>query len=41
VSLAFRLVFQSPDRTLTDAEVTPATERVVRMLAHRFDARLR
>ncbi len=41
VSLAFRLVFQRTDRTLTDAEVTAATDRVVRMLAHRFDARLR
>ncbi len=41
VSLAFRLVFQRPDRTLTDAEVTAATDRVVRMLAHRFEARLR
>jgi phenylalanyl-tRNA synthetase beta chain len=41
VSLAFRLVFQRADRTLTDAEVTSATDRVVRMLAHRFDGRLR
>ena len=41
LSLAFRLVFQRPDRTLTDAEVTPAIERVVRMLAHRFGGELR
>jgi phenylalanyl-tRNA synthetase beta chain len=41
VSLAFRLVFQRPDRTLTDAEVTATSDRVVRMLAHRFDGKLR
>jgi phenylalanyl-tRNA synthetase beta chain len=41
VSVAFRLVFQRPDRTLTDAEVARATERVVRMLADRFDGELR
>ena len=41
VSVAFRLVFQRPDRTLLDAEVARATERVVRMLADRFDGELR
>jgi phenylalanyl-tRNA synthetase beta chain len=41
VSLAFRLVFQKLDRTLTDAEVTSAVERVVRMLSHRFGGNLR
>jgi phenylalanyl-tRNA synthetase beta chain len=41
VSLAFRLVFQRLDRTLTDAEVTAAVERVVRMLSHRFGGSLR
>jgi phenylalanyl-tRNA synthetase beta chain len=41
VSLAFRMVFQKPDRTLTDAEVTKATDRVVRMLAKRFGGELR
>ena len=41
VSLAFRLVFQRLDRTLTDAEVTDAVERVVRMLSHRFGGILR
>jgi phenylalanyl-tRNA synthetase beta chain len=41
VSLAFRLVFQRLDRTLTDAEVTGAVERVVRMLSHRFGGELR
>lgn len=41
VSLAFRLVFQRADRTLTDAEVTKATDRVVRTLTGRFGAELR
>jgi phenylalanyl-tRNA synthetase beta chain len=41
VSLAFRLVFQRLDRTLTDAEVSSVVERVVRMLSHRFGGILR
>ena len=41
VSLAFRLVFQRLDRTLTDTEVTGAVDRVVRMLSHRFGGTLR
>jgi phenylalanyl-tRNA synthetase beta chain len=41
VSLAFRLVFERSDRSLTNAEVTPAIDRVVRMLAHRFGGELR
>jgi phenylalanyl-tRNA synthetase beta chain len=41
VSVAFRLVFQRPDRTLTDAEVARAIERVVGMLADRFQGELR
>ncbi len=41
VSVAFRLDFQRPDRTLTDAEVTKATDKVVRMLAQRFGGELR
>jgi len=41
VSLAFRLVFQRDDRTLTDAEVGPAIDKVVRMLSHRFGGELR
>jgi phenylalanyl-tRNA synthetase beta chain len=41
VSVAFRLVFQRPDRTLTDAEVSRAIERVVGMLADRFHGELR
>jgi phenylalanyl-tRNA synthetase beta chain len=41
VSLAFRMIFQRADRTLTDAEVTKATNRVVRTLQERFGAELR
>jgi phenylalanyl-tRNA synthetase beta chain len=41
LSLAFRLEFQRSDRTLTDAEVAGAVERVVRMLAERFAGELR
>jgi phenylalanyl-tRNA synthetase beta chain len=41
VSLAFRLVFQGEDRTLTDGEVSPAVDKVVRMLSHRFGGELR
>ncbi len=41
VSLAFRLMFQRPDRTLTDEEVGKAVERVVAMLSERFQGELR
>jgi len=41
VSLAFRLVFQREDRTLTDSEVGPAIDKVVRMLSRRFGGELR
>ena len=41
VSLAFRLIFQHVDRTLKDTEVTKATDRVVRMISHRFRGELR
>ena len=41
VSLAFRLVFQRTDRALTEKEVVKATDRVVRMLSHRFGGELR
>ena len=41
VSVAFRLVFQRPDRTLLDAEVAKTTERVIEMLAQRFGGELR
>ncbi len=40
-SIAFRLVFQRPDRTLLDAEVAKQTERVIEMLAQRFGGELR
>jgi phenylalanyl-tRNA synthetase beta chain len=41
VSLAFRLVFQRADRTLTDAEIQQVMDRVVAALASRFGAELR
>ncbi len=41
VSLAFRMVFQRADRTLTDEEVARATDRVVRTLTRRFGVELR
>jgi phenylalanyl-tRNA synthetase beta chain len=41
ISLAFRLVFQRADRALTEKEVAKATDRVVRMLSHRFGGELR
>lgn len=41
VSLAFRLVFQRMDRTLTEGEVSEAVERVVRELGRRFGAERR
>jgi phenylalanyl-tRNA synthetase beta chain len=41
VSLAFRLVFQRSDRTLVEADVTPAIERAVEVLSTRFGGELR
>jgi phenylalanyl-tRNA synthetase beta chain len=41
VSLAFRLVFQHNERTLTETEVGKATERIVAMLAQQFGGELR
>jgi len=41
VSLAFRLVFQRADRAYTEAEIAGLTDRVVKMLAHRFGGELR
>lgn len=41
VSVAYRLVFQRTDRTLTEPEVSQAMERVLSMLTRRFDAELR
>jgi phenylalanyl-tRNA synthetase beta chain len=40
-SLAFALVFQAPDRTLTDAEVEAGKRRIVDVVATRLGARLR
>jgi phenylalanyl-tRNA synthetase beta chain len=40
-SLAFRVAFGSPERTLTDAEATAVRERIVAALADRFGAVLR
>ena len=40
-SLAFRVEFRSPERTLSDEDVTPIRERIVSALAERFDAELR
>jgi phenylalanyl-tRNA synthetase beta chain len=41
LSLAFRLVFQRTDRTLTEEEVAKATERVVAALRNDFGGELR
>ena len=41
LSLAFRLIFQHAERTLTDAEVGKAVDGVLRMLQHRFGAEQR
>jgi phenylalanyl-tRNA synthetase beta chain len=41
VSLAFRLMFQRADRTLTDAEVNRVMDRIVAALVSRFGAELR
>ena len=40
-SLAFRVEFRSPERTLADEDVTPIRERIVSELAKRFGAELR
>ena len=40
-SLAFRLLFQRTDRTLTEAEVGKATDKLTRMLSKRFGGELR
>jgi phenylalanyl-tRNA synthetase beta chain len=40
-SVALHLVFQAPDRTLTDEEADAARSRIVEALAKRFDADLR
>jgi phenylalanyl-tRNA synthetase beta chain len=40
-SLAFRLNFQSPDRTLTDAEADQIIAHIVAVMRQKFDAKLR
>ncbi|MFQ5672190.1 MAG: phenylalanine--tRNA ligase subunit beta [Nitrospinales bacterium] len=40
-SLTFALVFQSPERTLTDEEVNPVFDRIVEALRGKLDASLR
>jgi phenylalanyl-tRNA synthetase beta chain len=40
-SLAFRVAFGSPERTLTDEEAGELRSRIVAALADRFDAVLR
>jgi phenylalanyl-tRNA synthetase beta chain len=40
-SLAFRVAFGSPDRTLTDADAAALRERIVAALGHKFGAVLR
>ena len=40
-SIAFRVTFQSPERTLTDADARAIRDRIVAALAERFDAELR
>ncbi|MDQ3874724.1 MAG: phenylalanine--tRNA ligase subunit beta, partial [Actinomycetota bacterium] len=40
-SLAFRVAFQSPERTLSDADAAELRERVVETLSERFGATLR
>jgi phenylalanyl-tRNA synthetase beta chain len=40
-SLAFRVAFQSPERTLSDEDARAIRERIVSALADRFDAELR
>ena len=41
ISLAFRLTFRAPDRTLTDAEVQKTVEQVVAALEQTHGAKLR
>ena len=40
-SLAYRLTYQTDERTLTDKEVASVHSRIVRSLRHRLDAKLR
>jgi phenylalanyl-tRNA synthetase beta chain len=40
-SIAFGVVYQSPERTLTDEDAAVLRERIVNALAERFGAELR
>ncbi len=40
-SLAYRLTYQAPDRSLTDADAARARDKIVRRLADSLDAKLR
>ena len=40
-SIAFRLIFQSPDRTLESGEVEKILKEIMRVLKERFKAKLR
>lgn len=40
-SLAFRLVFQAGDRTLTDEEVNEKIDGIIRELEEKFSAKIR
>jgi phenylalanyl-tRNA synthetase beta chain len=40
-SLAYSLTYQSPDKTMTDAEAAQIRNRIVKRLEHEVGARLR
>ncbi len=40
-SVALHLAFQAPDRTLADEDAAVLRDRIVEVLAERFDAELR
>jgi len=40
-SLAFRLVYRSMEKTLTEEEVSKRHDKILKMLEHQFEATLR
>ena len=40
-SLAYKLTYQAPDRTLTDSEVTTLRNKIIKRLEHELSAKLR
>ncbi len=40
-SIAFSLVFRSPEKTLSDEDIAPAMKRILRQLGEQFGAQLR